>query len=635
MRIFIAVAVTFACLTCVADEMKQIQAKNRIAQVTLYRTQAMVVRDVEVPDAPGDYAIELKDLPPSIIPGTIFASSKDLKVRSVRFITEYVPVELPKDKFAQIESRLKDIDVALGNIDIKRVQMKRNEEFLGRLENQYVSKLGPSATALTDKEVSISGFDFKTIAEMTDFIFKQRELIGAQAMALDDEGRKLTEERGKHSEKLGALCREYGLNEPASQQATNQSDDDLLNKRNTVYRAIIYVSRSKAGPSRLSVSYLVGNASWNPAYNMRIGGTGKELNLEYMAHVNQTTGEDWNGISLTLSTATPSMNAEIPILAPMWIRLIGNAGADSSSLVRQSDNNLLAKTWKTQTINASNFKQSKDADELAGNISLNVSANELQCVEFQNRKEVLKRWYEDVRKIDQQMAVEYTIPDTVILASRNDNQMVQILSKTLAGSLYYEAVPLLANFVSRRIEALNTIDQPLLAGKYSAFADGQYVGEGSLPVTATGQTIVLGFGIDPQLRCQRELLDKTASKSWGERTETYKYRLTVDNYKPESVAIRLIDRIPVTKDKGLNIALKEGADQLCKDAEYQEFDLPNGILRWDIALPPSSSGSKATKFDYSFDMEFDSDMRISAQGQEIQEQLRNDLFDREMRLMKK
>ena len=34
-------------------------------------------------------------------------------------------------------------------------------------------------------------------------------------------------------------------------------------------------------------------------------------------------------------------------------------------------------------------------------------------------------------------------------------------------------------------------------------------------------------------------------------------------------------------------------------------------------------------------MEFDSDMQISSQGQEIQAQLRNDLFDLEIRRAKK
>lgn len=614
-------------------EVKQIRAESRITDVTLYRSQAMVVRNVAVPDAAGELAVEIKDLPPSIIPGTIFASSKDVKIISVRFLAEYVPVELPKDALLQIEKRLKEIDIAMKNLAIKRSLLDKKEEFLKQLELQYIAKLGPSATALTDKDVNICGFDFKTIAEMTEFVFSQRDASSARRIALDDEERSLKEEQKEQNEKLNALRHEFGL----AMNQDNQAADSRLSARNTLRKAIVYIAKEKPDAASLAISYLVENASWNPAYNMRINSAGKELNLEYIAHVHQTTGEDWNGVRLTLSTATPSMNAEIPILAPMWIKLIasGAGGRDLSDTVYSTqsvEDNLLAKTWQAQTENASNFMLSKGK---YANISFNESANKLQCVEFRNKKEVLKRWYEGVHKIEQQMAVEYAIPDTVTVASRNDNQMVQIISNTLSSSLYYEAVPLLAGFVSRGLEAFNAIDMPLLAGEYSAFVDGQYVGKGNLPLTATGQMMVLGFGIDPQLRCRRELLDKTAGRYWGERTETYKYRLTVDNYKPEPVSIRLLDRIPVTKDDGLKITLKEGKDQLSKDSEYQEFDLPKGILRWDVTLPASSSGSKAAKFDYSYDMEFDSDMQISAQGEEIQEQLRNDLFELEKRWQRK
>ena len=289
-----------------------------------------------------------------------------------------------------------------------------------------------------------------------------------------------------------------------------------------------------------------------------------------------------------------------------------------------------------QTINAQHgtiakFQKKSGQSYAAYNYSLNVGANDRQGLEFRNKKETLKRWAEGVRQIEQQMAVEYKIPDTVTLASRNDNQMVQILSKDLACDLYYEAVPLLASYVSRGVEAKNTIDQPLLAGKYSAFIDGQYVGAGQVPVTATGQRLMLGFGVDPQLRCRRELADKTGDKSWGNRVETYKYNLILDNYKSTPVAIRLLDRIPVTNDKGLAITLKAGKETLATDADYRELDMPKGILRWDITLPASTSGAKATKFAYSFDMKFDSDMQISTQGREIMEQLKMDVDAMQMR----
>ena len=53
------------------------------------------------------------------------------------------------------------------------------------------------------------------------------------------------------------------------------------------------------------------------------------MGLEYYALVQQTSGEDWNGVKLTLSTAMPTMTAEAPILTPLWVSLAGGpAGPD-------------------------------------------------------------------------------------------------------------------------------------------------------------------------------------------------------------------------------------------------------------------------------------------------------------------
>ncbi len=43
------------------------------------------------------------------------------------------------------------------------------------------------------------------------------------------------------------------------------------------------------------------------------------ITLQYRASISQETGEDWKGIALTLSTASPSVGSEIPRLGPWTI----------------------------------------------------------------------------------------------------------------------------------------------------------------------------------------------------------------------------------------------------------------------------------------------------------------------------
>ncbi len=603
-------------------DVKKLPVKSRIARVTLYRSQALVTRNINVPEQTGELALLIEKLPSTVVPGSLFASSKDLKVRSVRYLTELTPQKLPTDKIFQLETKIKEANVAKGVITAKMNLLEVKKNYLENIKKQYISKLGPSRTAVTKDKIALSGFDFESIAKMTEFIFIQEELISNKKLKLAEENRKLDASINKNQREIKAL--RHG--NPVKPQKGNR--DEVM-----AHKAIVYVAKLKPGKSALSLSYLVNNAGWNPAYNMRIGSKGDKLNLEYLAHVRQLSKEDWNGVSLTLSTATPNMNAEIPILAPMWIRL--SKPVSKRSGFSYSRFNYLARNIKEQQTTISQYQQSVGKSVMDYNVALNSGAWNRQKLELSNDKSILLRWREGVRKLEQQVAVEYKIPDTVTLASREDNQMVQIFSNSLACSLYYEAVPLLANFVSRGVESKNTLNQPLLAGKYSAFIDGQYVGSGRVPLTATGQTLNLGFGIDPQLRCRRELIDKLADKSWGSRTETYKYSLVLDNYKSVPVKIRLIERIPVTKNKELKITLLSGGKNLSKDADYREFDLPRGILRWDITLPANSSGAKAAKLDYSFDMKFDSDMQISGFGNQMKDKIRLELIKFKMRKQRK
>jgi uncharacterized protein (TIGR02231 family) len=625
MRIFCIATMNIflAAYVYAAGEAKEVTVNSRVSRVTLYRTQALVSREIDVPTGTGEMALVVNNLPGSIVADSLFASGS-VKVRSVRYLTELIPVKLPTDKITALEDKLEKLGFNRKDLAVKRALISKKQAYLEKIEQQYISKLGPVSTPLKGKEVKISGFDFDTIGKMTEMIFKQQSEITTRSLEFDSEERKITASMLEIQNELKAIQHE----------STNKNQRRFKGKK-MLRKAIIYIAGIKK-KSSLSLSYLVQNANWDPAYNMFTTSEGTNLNLEYLAHITQTTGEDWNGVKLILSTANPNINAENPILVPMWVNLSAQQRNNSYYKLSKLSSNLLAINSKAQMRNISRIQGSLNEKKNFGyNVSLNQSAWQRQNLEFQVKKEVIRHWNRELRKMQEWVAVEYKIPDSVTLASRKDHQMVQILSKDMKSSLFYEAVPLFSSYVSRGIEVKNIIDQPLLAGKYSAFIDGQFVGKGNIPVTATGQTLTLGFGFDSQLRCRRELVDKTQDKSWGSREEKYQYCLAIDNYKHRPVKVRLLDRIPVTNNKELTISMVDGKKQLSKNPEYIEQEKPKGILRWDILLPSSSSGAKATKINYSFTMKFDSDMKISGMDSRINDQLRKDLVRYKSRRQRK
>jgi uncharacterized protein (TIGR02231 family) len=69
---------------------------------------------------------------------------------------------------------------------------------------------------------------------------------------------------------------------------------------------------------------VVTKASWTPLYDLRarLSATKKDesaVTVHYRASIKQLTGEDWNDVALTLSTASPLMGTTIPTLAPYKI----------------------------------------------------------------------------------------------------------------------------------------------------------------------------------------------------------------------------------------------------------------------------------------------------------------------------
>jgi hypothetical protein len=67
------------------------------------------------------------------------------------------------------------------------------------------------------------------------------------------------------------------------------------------------------------VEYLVPGARWAPAYSLRLSSVGSRAVLAMRALVSQRTGEDWDGVRLTLSTANAQRWSELPELPSLRI----------------------------------------------------------------------------------------------------------------------------------------------------------------------------------------------------------------------------------------------------------------------------------------------------------------------------
>jgi hypothetical protein len=139
-----------------------------------------------------------------------------------------------------------------------------------------------------------------------------------------------------------------------------------------------------------------------------------------------------------------------------------------------------------------------------------------------------------------------------------------------------------------------------------------FVGRMNLPLVAIGETFTVGFGAEPQLQVQRQMMDKSRTMQGGNQVLRYEYRILVSSYKPEKVKVQLWDRLPLAENETMNVTLGKTTPEVCKDALYVREDRPHNLLRWDLEVDPDMSGEKALAVNYEFKLELDRQMHIGS-----------------------
>lgn len=556
--------------------------KGRVEAVTLYRGQALVTRTVPVEGAAGTVELVVTGLPDQVVPDSLFAEGPaGVEVRAVRFRQRAVGEE-PREVVRKLDQEIELVQ------DKVAAAKKRQELLTQRLA--YLAKLDEFTAATAKADLAKGVLNYEALEKTSQFSFKQRDDIVTESLKLDVEAREL-------SKQLALLQRRRGeLTAGASR---------------TVSEALVFLEKRDAAKAAIRLSYVVNEAGWTPAYNFRSVRDGKAVNVEYNALVHQMSGEDWVGVSLTLSTASPALAAQGPGIAPFRVSLAAAAGQaapqgkDVADKFQMAQKRLREFAGRQQVVVGAK-------DNLDANWEMNRAANEGQWAELAAGRDLLEALRREPAAAEGP-SVSYALATPVSLASRADQQMLRIQDMELAAQFYHVATPVLTAFVYREAQMTNNAAEVLLGGPVSVYLDGRFVGRGELPTVARGETFVMGFGADPQLRARRELLDKTESVQGGNREVSLKVRLAIENYKDTEVAVRLFDRIPHPERKSdIRVTLGEmGTDKLSDDKLYLRLEQPKGILRWDITVPAKASGEKARLLEYGYKIELDRNLTFT------------------------
>jgi len=566
-----------AVATTASAASRQVTETGNVTEVTLYRGEAQVVREVPVGGAAGPIELVVTDLPMQLQPASMFGEGGEgLEVRAVRYRPKAVG-EVPDEKIAALDKQIVAVQDDLALVEQKRQLLNKRASYLDNLEKFVTTTAGA--------DLNKGVLDAAALEKLTTMSFERREQIAEVEIELRKEERELREQ-------LNLLQRQRN-------QLTSGA-------RKTVHEAVLFLDKAAAGDATVRLTYLVRNCGWSPAYNFRADSAAENVEIEYNALVQQMSGEDWTGVKLTLSTATPQLSAAAPGVAPFRVVLasgeLDSRTDQTAAQARDRYSSVRRELKQAEAAQNANFALDANID---ASWRMNAGANEMQLLELKSDFDDIRGWANDTSAADDGPSLSYQLKTPVSLASRNDQQMIRIIGRTLPGEFYRTATPVLSRHVYRQADVKNTTDLDLLGGQVSMYLDGRFVGRMEIPTVARGQTVVIGLGADPQLSAARQLVERTETTQGGNQVVTFDYRLTIENYHGQPVNVRVFDRVPYADDsKDLRVTLGEMSDELSDDPLYLRLDRPKGILRWDIEVPANASGADARQVTFSYMLEY-------------------------------
>ncbi len=546
---------------------------GKVEKVTLYRAEAQVIRTVRVEGAVGQVEVRVPGLPPHVVPDSLYAEAAGgIEVRAVRFRAHAVE-RAPDDDMDALDRQIETSEDALArNVRLTQLVAERAA---------YLDQLAHFVAPTAEIELAKGVLNAETLERLTRFVFEQRSALAEESLKLEREARTIGKELGLLQARRAELAT----------GATHMEREALLFLEKRVPEAV-----------DVRLGYVVTQAGWSPAYNFHAAGSGP-VRIEYNAIIYQMTGADWNNVALVLSTAAPGLSAEGPGLAPFRVSLGARGGQPQQvDFQRQA-----AAAQERRRAADRGQRASQDvAANRASAWALNEAAKDLFSVELSADPDALRALGAEEPLGGAEPSIEYQLATRVSLASRSDQQLVRVDRLELPGKPYYVTTPALTSSVYREVELTHTGKEALLAGQVSVYLDGRFMGRGEIPTVAPGQTFVMGFGADPQLRARRELVTKTDGVRGGNREVAFHYRLVLENWKAEAVSVRVFDRLPLPENADeVRVTLGPLEDKLSEDKLYLRVERPKGILRWDIEVPAQAAGEKARLLSYGFTLEFD------------------------------
>ncbi|QXE92230.1 mucoidy inhibitor MuiA family protein [Geomonas subterranea] len=502
-------------------------ASSRITAVTVFSDSAQVTRRASIPLKAGANLVTLENMPQLMAEESLRAEGRGAgRARIAGITVKNVFLDRSKDqRVRELEDEITRLNRKVEGIEARRKALSAQRAFVDSIRVGWGERIS--------KELSAGK---PTSAELNEAV----RFVGDNTGKIEEELYDAEGARKPLLEKIAALKKELeqyrseAMKEVRSVQVAIEAERDMR--------------------FDLDLSYLVPQASWVPAYDVRLAPDGKDAALTYRAQVWQKTGEDWPQVKLTLSTASPASGGGAPELSP-WRVSFFEPPRPMPYLSRSKMEMAAPAAAPAPPEKGYGAAPAEDRMEPAGFVPADVAQG--------------------------QTSVQFQVAQPMDVPTDGTRSVSVIASETVPVAAEYVTVPKLSPRVYLKSTVVNRTPYPLLAGEASIFNDATFVGKSHLKTVASGEEFDLYFGSDDQVKVKREVARvKKKGGIIGGSSVTYHVTMELENYKQRPVTVSLKDQQPLPGNAEIKVAVEDAAP---KPAETRE----DGTLVWKVELAPS------------------------------------------------
>lgn len=493
--------------------------------VTVYNGFAMVTRVVSMDVTAGTHELVLPDLPQWVDAGSLRVSVSGAQLTGTRLRTDALPPQPDSDSPAvtaaqeRIEAAQRALRDLEDSIEDARVAAQAAEARLGFLGGLATNKELPSAP--------------DALAALGQMIEAQTLAATQTRIAAERAARQVGEARPDLEQELDdARAALAALTPPAEPKA-------LL---------ALSFGAVEAGTVVASVSYPA-RANWEPTYDVVLNRKdGDSLTVRRAALIYQSSGENWEDVSLTLSTLAPSGQVVPSELYPPLLR----------------------------------FEDPQERTKVERSLSsLSADAVGAPPVMMEMSSPAPQPNFDGP-------GVTYTLPAKITIAQSAEGARVELDALVFDARVFARAVPARDTTAFLMAEAENQSREPLLAASSAQiFLDGALVGRSSFTAVPAGGAFTQAFGPLEDVRLNYAVLDR----SEGDRglisrsnAQTQEVRMTLENLGTKAWNVEVLEAVPYSEQDDLVIQWDAQPA-----ADVKDVDDRRGLIQWNLSLGAEAS----------------------------------------------